>query len=301
MEKNEKLWKSVNHIVISTVLKFVYQRKENAMILEYLFNDEACCEDIENFINKLDVFNDGSHKIAPKLEITKVKNTNCLIIEISIEGNSLKLAKYLSKVNEKVIEYNPTVLINESSARFNLDLYPLVNMFERKLRTMLYLKSVDDECTETIKGLESSTFEKIYELLFTDKTFIENMRKIVNDKNRSSSRAFYIKQIEALEETTKWNLVVKSANLNFIRDNFLEIIDFRNDVMHAHNITYKQYYEAKKMFTLANIALEKEIKLLIASSEYREQSQEELHNLLENFTNTEIPDEVKYGLYWLTQ
>ena len=127
------------------------------------------------------------------------------------------------------------------------------------------------------------------------------MKKIVNDKTeRMSSKSFYLSEIQNFNEHTKWDEIVKSANVDIVKDNFLAIIEYRNDVMHAHNISSKRYYEAKKMFTNCIVALEKEIKLLIESSEYCENSQEELLALLENLTN-DHPVEVGEGLYLLTR
>ena len=194
----------------------------------------------------------------------------------------------------------PTVLINESSARFNLELYPLVNKFERKLRTMIYLKNAGNSDPDVINRLETLTFEKMYELFFTDSDFITKMRQLVNDKSRNSSQAYYLREIQALQEHTKWDAIVKSANLDIVKENFLKIIDYRNDVMHAHNISYDQYYEAKKLFTLSIVAIEKEIELLIESPEYRENSQEELLGLLKSL-NEDTPEEIIEGLRLLTR
>ena len=272
------------------------------MILHYLVAIDLE-EIINNLIDRFPSYKYDGEEMRASCVFQKIDPTDRMTVQLSLNGNSMHLARYMDKLNDFImnnLKPSPTVLINESSARFNLELYPLVNKFERKLRTMIYLKNAGNNDPEVVDKLETLTFEKIYELLFTDSEFITKMRQIVNDKTRSSSQAFYLREIKNLKENTKWDAIVKSANLDFVKDNFLHIIDFRNDVMHAHNISYLQFYEAKKLITLSIVAIEKEIELLIESSEYRENSQEELLDLLKKLSD-DIPNEIIDGLYWLTK
>ena len=270
------------------------------MILQYLFNDKTRFEQLEQIIIEISPYNDGDKATLPSITITNIEGSDSFIYQIFIDGNSLKLAKYLSQINEKLIELKPIILIDESSARFNTQLYPLINEFERKLRTMLYLRSVGTKHSKDISSLESLTFEKIYELLFTDPKFIDKMREIVNNKNKRSSQKYYIESIQSLPEDTLWDSLVRSPSLNFIKDRFLEIIDYRNDVMHAHNITYTIYYKAHQLFTQANLALQVELDLLIQSDGYRKHSQQELSRIISELLSQEVPDEIIDGLTYFT-
>ncbi len=271
------------------------------MILHYLASSDQT-DQINELVTRLPAYkHDGKEEIV-HFELEPVQNSNKMIVQFSLDGKSLPLARFMDKINDLVQNaFQLTVLINESSARFNLELYPLINEFERKLRTMLYLKCAGNPDSDVVDKLESMTFEKIYELLFTDKDFVNQMKQITHDKTgRISSQAYYLREIGKIEEHTKWDKIVNSANLDFIKENFLTIIDYRNDVMHAHNISYEMFHKAKQMFTFSIVDLEKEIRILIESSEYREISQNEMRNLLENLTS-DIPDEVKIGLYYMTR
>ena len=78
------------------------------------------------------------------------------------------------------------------------------------LEQWIYLKNAGNSDPDVINRLETLTFEKMYELLFTDSDFITKMRQLVNDKSRNSSQAYYLREIQALQEHTKWNAIVKT-------------------------------------------------------------------------------------------
>ena len=69
--------------------------------------------------------------------------------------------------------------------------------------------------------------------------------------------------IDALQESTAWHILVGDAVLSIIKDNFDLLKEYRNDVMHAHNIVWEKYKKAKQLFTSANDALEKELSQLL--------------------------------------
>lgn len=271
------------------------------MILHYLLS-AVSNETLEELAGNFPKYKHEGTEVELSHQIKEISGTDQMTFQLFIDGNSLSLARYMDKINNmifQVLVVPPTILINESSARFNLELYPLVNKFERKLRTMIYLKNAGNNDPSVVNQLETLTFEKIYELLFTDINFMNSLRELVK-KGRTSSRLYYIREIQKIEEHTKWDSIVGSAHLDIIKEQFLDIIDFRNDVMHAHNITYERYYEAKKLFTYAILALEKEINLLLESAEYREKSQEEILTLVQNLTN-DIPEEYLDALQLLTE
>ena len=52
-----------------------------------------------------------------------------------------------------------------------------------------------------------------------------------------------------------------------LSENFLAVKDYRNDVMHAHNIDSETFREARKLFTTINKQLDAEIGLIIKKAE----------------------------------
>ena len=144
----------------------------SVLIMQYLFSLDVE-NDIRNLIEGLPKFKSEKSEVSPNCEITKITDSSQMVIQLFIKGDSLSLAKYMDNLHTLLIntvDSSPTILINESSARFNKELYPLVNTFERKLRTMIYLKNVGNDDL-IVDKLETLTFEKLYEILFTDNIY----------------------------------------------------------------------------------------------------------------------------------
>ena len=141
------------------------------MILEYLFlEDKKFQEDIiKHRKESLDVI------------IKDVKKSNFWIVVFRVNGENKENALILSKINKDVIKnYNVITLVNESAFYYNKKLYPLINEFERKLRKILYLASKlsnESSDSETIHDIEEMDFGKLFELLFTDDEFIQNVKE----------------------------------------------------------------------------------------------------------------------------
>ena len=232
------------------------------MVQEYLFTSDQYKADLENLI------------ISPKVtkEITKFENSKCWTLLISVPGVSLDAAKTLDPINRKVCEnYRPIVLANECSAYFNKALYPIVNEFERKLRKLLYLASSlhgDENSQKVIVGLEEQELGNIFETLFSDAAFVKKAKETINKTlSWQFTRAELLDAINKLDENRLWTLLLGDDCVETLCSSFSEIRNYRNDVMHAHNIDYEQFNKAHKLFKKVNTELDSAIGKLIGAKE----------------------------------
>lgn len=240
------------------------------MIQEYLFIGT------ENLSDESDLCIEG---IVPEIE--EIENSDCRIVKYTVGGGDEDSAKLLSAINEIVVDkYKPTVLTNESSAYFNKRLYPLFNEFERMLRKLIYLKSAlynKKEETKAIAHLETMTFNEIFEILFTDKNFMLKLKEKVNDKFYKFSSTSIAKLINELPENTLWSKLFEKGAVNNLEYNFDTIKTYRNEVMHAHNISYKNYKDAFKLIKATNAELDSEICKTIGLKESKAQTDKMLN------------------------
>lgn len=224
------------------------------MIQEYLFYDRAIKKTLSTYgydINSLVLYTDDFGK-------------ECLIARYETNSNNENDAKILSEINENLKgKYKFATLSNGASEYFNKSLFPLFNSFERKLRKLIYLASTYNEvreASEIVENIENYDFGKIFDELFTDVKFVQKVKTIVNDKGRNRySKREIIKKLDQQTEDILWNKIVGDDNVSSLCSNFLDVKSFRNDVMHAHNITYKDYKLAKNLMTKINRELDVEI------------------------------------------
>lgn len=230
------------------------------MIQEYLFIDDVHRKAVEEY---------SPEQIKPKIH--DIENTSCWIVTYSIAGDNEESAKKLSQINDFIVEnFAPTVLINESSAYFNRKLFPYINEFERKLRKFLYLKSAiytGEKRIENIRDLESKDLGEIFVLLFTDAEFVKASKTKVNEKSWQYTKKEIIATLTELSEETVWAELNGGDAVNALSDQFIDVKNYRNDVMHAHNIDADTYKKAKKLFVEINEQLDKEISKIIQIAE----------------------------------
>lgn len=226
------------------------------MIQEYLFMDNTHRAAVESY---------APAKV--QVNIYDIENSACWTVTYLLSGETEENAKALAQVNEYVLEhFQPTVLSNESAAYFNQRLYPYINEFERKLRKLLYLKSAiysGDKKIDNIRGLEEKDLGAIFELLFTDGDFIKKVKTKVNGTSWPFTKKEIIAALQSIAEDTVWDNLLGEESVKLLRDDFLTVKDYRNDVMHAHNIGSKMYRDAKKLFADINKQLDAEIGLII--------------------------------------
>lgn len=169
------------------------------------------------------------------------------------------------------------IVSSESSQYFCEKIYPLIVKIETKLRYALYVSralfedgNVDKNSfkigQKIKKEMEETDFGEIYEAVFTDSDLQGKVKEINGQK---LTKADLIKKVESVEENTLWDQIV-GANYNYIVEHFLEIKNYRNDVMHNHLLTYKQYIREQKVLNSAIEEFDKVIndKLLTNHSSY---------------------------------
>ena len=302
------------------------------MKIEYLFSDTKNKEVLSNYTYVPESKSKSAQSIEVKKDIRNFQGNDKWILSFTIKGENEIVAKHLSIINDDIIKYEPTVLTNESSAYFNRTVYPLINEFERKLRKYIYLRisifndGKDDDNKITVEEksdndnddkakkktkenknrmviftLEKMEFGELYRSLFTDENVINTFNKRVH--SRISSKSFYEKVLSEIDEKTIWDTIKGINEDDCIKNNFLIITDYRNDTMHAHNISYSDYCKQRKMFGNAIDYLDTEIdKILetpsspettqtIANALYDKTLPKEFRSTIGNIENLDITDQ----------
>lgn len=212
----------------------------------------------------------------PKTDI-HIYEFECVSEELNEESKAEKLDGLSDRLTN-MYKDSFQIINCESAQYFCAQLYPIVVKFETKLRYALYVsrslfengnvtkESFLYEVKKEKKPIEEIDFGEIYESIFTDKS----LKSALNQKyNTHLTKADLLKIIKDLEENTLWNDVV-GDRYKYIENNFLNIKNYRNDVMHSHLISHARYLEAKKVLESAVTELEKAItdKLITNKSIY---------------------------------
>lgn len=192
------------------------------------------------------------------------------------EEKAKKLDQLSKRISDKYADLYK-IVSSESSQYFCEKIYPLIVKIETKLRYALYVSralfedgNVDKNSfkigKKIKKEMEETDFGEIYEAVFTDSDLQGKVKEINGQK---LTKADLIKKVESVEENTLWDQIV-GANYNYIVEHFLEIKNYRNDVMHNHLLTYKQYIREQKVLNSAIEEFDKVIndKLLTNHSSY---------------------------------
>lgn len=205
-------------------------------------------------------------------EVAAIENSKCWTFSISVGGESKDAARILDPLNRQVCEkYKPTVLTNECSAYFNKALYPTVNEFERKLRKLLYLASSlrgDEKSQNVIVRLEEQDLGTIFEMLFSDAIFVKKAKETVTKTlSWQFTRAELLDALNKLDENKLWTVLLGDDCAKTLCESFSELRNYRNDVMHAHDIGYERFNAAQKLFKKVNNELDLAIGKLIGAKE----------------------------------
>ena len=210
--------------------------------------------------------------------ITKIDGTDNYILTITHRNESMQDIKdmleieknIIKKLNDEKITF--TTLINEPSSFLVKKLYSLAQDFENKLRKFICIAlcdtndliqsaftSMKSEISKKIPTtpefsnanltIEYSDLSNIFKFLFADK----NLCKVLNEKKIIRDDNWLIhKQLNERQNTTLWNSCFKDKYKYFHFDEYYETIyNYRNDVMHFHNISYDTYIKARKLFNRA--------------------------------------------------
>ena len=236
------------------------------MINEYLFLSNDNRETVEAY-----------RPDSVNVDISDIEKTPLWVVTFSVASKNEYSAKKLSEIHNVIMKYAPLVLSCESSEYYNRILFPLVNELERKLRKLLYLAasiSDNDNAKESIRQLEEKDFGEIFDLLFIDQNFILNMKKRINAdlKSEFNGMSKYSKEeikgyLDSLEEHTLWDVILGEKYVPTLRSRFRDVQSYRNNVMHAHNISKEQFGKARYLFDKINIELDAAIGKLMGVSE----------------------------------
>lgn len=238
---------------------------------EYLFIDKKFREQVEQYVND-----------SIQIKLFDIENTDCWLVEFSLKNNDEKAANILSDANKEfVANFNPFVLTNESSAYYNKALFPRINEFERKLRKLLYLKSAlsknnegettvkeinNNKETEIINNIEKLDLGEIFTLLFSDGQFVNETRKIVNNKSWQFTKEEILTALNEVEENTFWDERIGIDSVPLLRKKFNKIKEYRNDTMHAHNVDAATFRASKRLLIKVNTQLDLEINKLMENN-----------------------------------
>lgn len=229
---------------------------------EYLFDDMR----LKNVVDTSDVYIFRNTII----EKNDIMDTDYWILKISTLGDNENSAKVLSEIHQYIVKkYNVDVLTNESSTYFCRRLFPLINEFEFRLRKLLYLSSISVKeyvDRDVIKNIETLDFGKIFEILFIDRTFISAAKESIKNRNWLFTKKELIERINTIEESTIWDKLKCSDMVYELKNNYMLVKSYRNDVMHAHSIDYNSFIDAKKIFKKINNQLNNAINKLLGEN-----------------------------------
>lgn len=196
------------------------------------------------------------------LSLLKKKVGNEQLLHIMTENNNESAANELSKADGFLKEkYKDSIkLIDDGySAYYNKNLYPVFNLFETRLRKLLYLCNLtnpEKQQADQINNIDQLDFGKLFEFLFTTEFFNTECKTIINSKDHRYSKKELINKLSSVKEETIWGKLVGVSKLDILQENYLEIKNYRNDVMHAHNMPSGKYSKIKDLMNRVLIKLD---------------------------------------------
>lgn len=178
-------------------------------------------------------------------------------VSFIISGENRRSAKRLSEIDKYVTSTFDVITIENGCAAYcNKSLYPLISDFERNLRRFLYSFSSihpDDKASKNIKGLEAMDFGSLFTMLFIDSAFMEQVKGEIKNRNKDCfSKNEVLSYLKSIDENTMWDTYIGKEIAPTLRNNFLIVKEYRNDVMHSHNFGWDRYLAIHDMFTKIN-------------------------------------------------
>ena len=178
---------------------------------------------------------------------------------VSVDSDSLDAARVLSEIRDDVInECDDSVLMLEDgpSEKFERVLFEPIAAFERRFRELLIVSICNEKSSlddKLIGELEKKNLGELFEIVFTDLEFNNRVKRVVNDKNsRRFEKKDLAETIGQMEEDTLWSQYFDNDWLSTVAEEHETIRVFRNDVMHAHRMSYKDYRRARTLVEKAN-------------------------------------------------
>lgn len=254
------------------------------MIIEYFIDKD----EYKKHLKGIDFTASNGVHISKRSWQQKGKENYLLRLTSPVGGR--KGAKALCEVNARVLEmlnekkYVFRLLINQAAQYYAKELYPLVCEFETKLRKFIQsvlfdlnekaevevckklkkAKIIKEEKTTALNCnfLEYAELGDIMEFLFANDELykeFDNYKKA--EENRFKTREELIEFIKNSEKKTIWDeFFAKDFSDSILPKKLQEIKDFRNDVMHFHEIDDEHYEKAKVALQEGIADLGKQIK-----------------------------------------
>lgn len=192
--------------------------------------------------------------VSRRVGIYEAEGGSLYLISFSTGRNTIADAEILSLLRGSLpLDKNVRTLRDDASAKFDNTLYPLVNKFERALRTVLTLAvcavqgNFDDS---RVKGFEGAVLSSYKNYLFFDYKFKESLNELNNAVLLSNDDFF--SAINSLERKPLWDALFDKDDMPSVRSNFDILITRRNDVMHFHSMDVGTYKQTKMLLLKAN-------------------------------------------------
>lgn len=170
------------------------------------------------------------------------------LLSFTVDGFTIAGARKLAKLGHELQDdTNTRLLVDDASLEFAIELYPRFAEYERKLRCAITLATCakyDNFDDPLVKSLEELTLEKLGEQLFCDKSF---QGKIRNLTKRPFTKDDVTDLLSRSNETTVWSVLFGGEALSSVRENFRQLCEMRNRVMHQRLITEGNYDRACEM------------------------------------------------------
>ena len=221
------------------------------MKIEFLYKDST----YESVINGI---NESLNLAENEITYTPVVQVGLNLFSYTKNGDNETSAKKLDEIKKMIFQSldsgNLFVITDGASSYFCQRLYPQMANFERGLRKVLCLASIksnDEKAMAMCKQIEQQEFASIYQMLFSDTAYVTEAKKIVNSKTPELAKRDMIKQLNALSESTLWDKLF-NGQYSYLPENFLEIKDGRNKIMHSRNISFDEYSVIKNHLEKSN-------------------------------------------------
>lgn len=251
------------------------------MFIEYITEKDEYREELKS------VDFTASNNISVDVRTRKTKGHNNYILKAKTENLTLQDAIALDEARVKIekilIDKNVSfkMLLNESSQYFTKDLYPLVCEYETKLRKFIHvtLFDINEAARATVIAqlkkakievkaqepnydfLEYSELGGIIDFLFSNDGLHEDIAQYRKDsKHRYYSKEDVIEYIKKLNKKTIWEEFFADVFADsIIPETIWDIKEYRNDVMHFHNISYERYKKTIELLDKGIKDLDKQI------------------------------------------
>ena len=252
------------------------------MFIEYITEKDDYREELKS------IDFTASNNISVDVRTRKTKGHNNYILKAKTENLTLQDAIALDEARVKIekilIDKNVSfkMLLNESSQYFTKDLYPLVCEYETKLRKFIHvtLFDINEAARATVIAqlkkakievkdqdpnydfLEYSELGGVIDFLFSNDGLHEDIAQYKKDsRHRYYSKDDVIEYIRKINKKTIWEEFFAEVFADSsIPTTIWDIKNYRNAIMHFHNINYEYYKKALELLTKGIEDLDKQIK-----------------------------------------